>query len=46
VFGSQKVSVIQPRRRYVDGGEVVLETWDCFAYEGLLRQVVVERNAR
>jgi transposase-like protein len=43
VLGSQKVSVTRPRGRYVDGGEVELATWDCFASEDLLRQVVVER---
>jgi putative transposase len=43
VLGSQKVSVARPRGRYVDGGEVELATWECFAAEDLLRQVVVER---
>jgi putative transposase len=43
VLGSQKVSVARPRGRYVDGGEVALATWECFASEDLLRQVVVER---
>ena len=43
VLGSQKVSVARPRGRYVDGGEVDLATWECFASEDLLRQVVVER---
>jgi putative transposase len=43
VLGSQKVSVTRPRGRYVDGGEVDLATWECFASEDLLRQVVVER---
>jgi transposase-like protein len=42
-LGSQKVSVARPRGRYVDGGEVELATWECFASEDLLRQVVVER---
>jgi putative transposase len=43
VLGSQKVTVARPRGRYVDGGEVSLATWECFASEDLLRQVVVER---
>ena len=43
VLGSQKVSVARPRGRYVDGREVSLATWECFASEDLLRQVVVER---
>jgi transposase-like protein len=43
VLGSQKVSVPRPRGRYVDGGEVELATWETFASEDLLRQVVVER---
>src|SRR5829696_4058438 len=43
VLGSQKVTVARPRGRYVDGGEVELATWECFASEDLLRQVVVER---
>jgi hypothetical protein len=43
VLGSQKVTVERPRGRYVDGGEVELATWDMFASEDLLRQVVVER---
>jgi len=43
VLGSQKVSVARPRGRYVDGGEVALATWEAFASEDLLRQVVVER---
>jgi putative transposase len=43
VLGSQKVTVTRPRGRYVDGGEVELATWECFASEDLLRQVVVER---
>lgn len=41
--GSQKISVSQPRGRYVDGGEVDLATWEMFASENLLRQFVVER---
>jgi putative transposase len=43
VLGSQKVAVTRPRGRYVGGGEVELATWECFACEDLLRQVVVER---
>lgn len=43
VLGSQKVTVARPRGRYVDGGEVPLSSWDVFASEDLLRQVVVER---
>ena len=41
--GSQKITVARPRGRYVDGGEVELATWEAFASEDLLRQVVVER---
>ena len=43
VLGSQKVTVERPRGRLVDGGEIGLETWDVFASEDLLGQVVVER---
>lgn len=43
VLGSQKITVPRPRGRYVDGGEVELATWETFASEDLLRQVVVER---
>ena len=43
VLGSQKVTVARPRGRYVEGGEVELATWETFASEDLLRQVVVER---
>jgi putative transposase len=43
VLGSQKITVARPRGRLVDGGEVELATWECFASEDLLRQVVVER---
>lgn len=43
VLGSQKITVTRPRGRYVDGGEVSLATWECFASEDLLRQIVVER---
>ena len=43
VLGARKLSVERPRGRYVDGGEVELDTWATFASEDLLRQVVVER---
>ena len=43
MLGARKVTVERPRGRYVDGGEVELATWDVFASEDLLRQVVVER---
>jgi transposase-like protein len=43
VLGARKISVARPRGRYVDGGEVELDTWETFASEDLLRQVVVER---
>ena len=43
VLGGRTVSVDRPRGRFVDGGEVELETWATFASEDLLRQVVVER---
>ncbi len=43
VLGARKISVQRPRGRYVDGGEVELDTWATFASEDLLRQVVVER---
>ncbi|MEZ5220285.1 MAG: IS256 family transposase [Ilumatobacteraceae bacterium] len=43
VLGGRKVSVERPRGRTVDGGEVRLATWDMFASEDLLGQVVVER---
>jgi putative transposase len=43
VLGSRKVTVARPRGRYVAGGEVELATWETFASEDLLRQVVVER---
>jgi len=43
VLGARKVSVERPRGRYIDGGEVELDTWATFASEDLLRQVVVER---
>ena len=43
VLGGRKVTVERPRGRFVDGGEVSLATWETFASEDLLRQVVVER---
>lgn len=43
VLGSQKVTVERPRGRLVDGGEIGLDTWEVFASEDLLGQVVVER---
>jgi len=43
VLGARKVSVERPRGRYIDGGEVELDTWVTFASEDLLRQIVVER---
>ena len=43
VLGSQKITVERPRGRWVDGGEIGLDTWDVFASEDLLGQVVVER---
>jgi len=43
VLGARKISVTRPRGRYSDGGEVELDTWEAFASEDLLRQVVVER---
>ena len=43
VLGGRKVTVERPRGRYVDGGEISLGTWETFASEDLLRQVVIER---
>jgi putative transposase len=43
VLGGRKVTVERPRGRYIDGGEIGLATWDTFASDDLLRQVVVER---
>ena len=43
VMGSQKVTVERSRGRLVDGGEIGLATWEVFASEDLLGQVVVER---
>ena len=43
VVGARKISVERPRGRYIDGGEIELDTWAAFASEDLLRQVVVER---
>jgi hypothetical protein len=31
VLGARKISVERPRGRYVDGGEIELETWATFA---------------
>ncbi|MGD9705641.1 MAG: hypothetical protein AB7Q42_24275 [Acidimicrobiia bacterium] len=42
VLGGRKLSVQRPRGRK-NGSEVRLATWDTFASEDLLRQVVVER---
>ncbi len=42
VLGGRKLSVERPRGR-IDGDEVHLATWETFASEDLLRQVVVER---
>jgi transposase-like protein len=42
VLGGRKLSVERPRGRK-NGNEVQLATWDTFASEDLLRQVVVER---
>jgi transposase-like protein len=43
VLGARKISIERPRGRFVDGGEVELDTWATFASEDLLRRVVVER---
>ena len=43
VLGARKITVARPRGRFVGGGEVELATWETFASEDLLRQVVVER---
>lgn len=43
MLGARTISVARPRGRLVDGGEVELDTWETFASEDLLRQVVVER---
>ncbi len=44
VLGARKLTVERPRGRYLDGGgEVALDTWDVFASEDTLCQVVVER---
>ena len=43
VLGGRKVTVERSRGRYIAGGEVELATWEAFASEDLLRQVVVER---
>jgi hypothetical protein len=43
VLGARKISSERPHGRYIDGGEVELDTWATFASEDLLRQSVVER---
>ena len=44
VLGGRKVTVDRPRGRFVDGGgEIASTTWDTFAADDLLAQVVVER---
>lgn len=44
VLGGRKVTVERPRGRLVDGGgEIGSSTWDSFAADDLLAQVVVER---
>ena len=44
VLGGRKISVERPRGRFVDGGgEIGSGTWDVFAADDLLQQVIVER---
>ena len=44
VLGGRKISVERPRGRLVDGGgEIGSDTWDVFAADDLLQQVIVER---
>jgi putative transposase len=43
VLGGRKVPVRRPRARYVDGGEVALDTWAAFSDESLLDEVIFER---
>ena len=43
VLGGRKISVERPRGRYVTGGEIASGTWDVFAADDLLQQVIVER---
>jgi putative transposase len=44
VLGGRKISVERPRGRFVDGGgEIGSDTWDVFAADDLLQQVIVER---
>ena len=44
VLGGRKISVERPRGRLVDGGgEIGSATWDVFAADDLLQQVIVER---
>ena len=44
VLGGRKISVERPRGRLIGGGgEIGSETWDVFAADDLLQQVIVER---
>lgn len=43
VLGGRKVPIDRPRARKLEGGEVALETFETFANEDLLNQVVLER---
>ena len=44
VLGGRKISVERPRGRLVGGGgEIASATWDVFAADDLLQQVIVER---
>ena len=44
VLGGRMISVERPRGRFVDGGgEIGSGTWDVFAADDLLQQVIVER---
>ncbi len=44
VLGGRKISVERPRGRLVDGGgEISSDSWDVFAADDLLQQVIVER---
>ena len=42
-LGGRKISVERPRGRLVGGGEIASDTWDVFAADDLLQQVIVER---
>ena len=42
-LGGRRVSVERPRGRTVGGGEIGLDTWELFAADDLLQQVIVER---